>query len=579
MKGNQYSKTLPWIAVSVIIIAVIIMIILFYSTGTPAGVSDTGISENTDRISVIGIPDALEGSTNPGDTGRNIAPQAQVIQSSPTQSGRGVENVLPEHPNATGLVFTGPLPYTFTLRLGYATNIHRIEILWENSTSIANEYRIDDVDYYGRFFKKIIAKKNMSGDRHIIYIPDNQSSSFLKFSFNNATSRNSPKITQIRIFADGPDEYQAIVMNSTDYNRIFLSKNDPENPLRIFRVPIRYPMVNLANRILAGESNLTDHQKIVKFLRAMNTFKDGIAPNPSPETIFAERIGACGSMSNVLLSLAATQNISGRMINMMNYPQNKGHSVSEYYINGKWQLYDSFYGGYYTNTPDDTMSPYVLSFQELRSGGGRDKNVIFSTVTPILFKNNYRNRSSFLGYSVYENANPAGPIGPEYPFVFPLKMDLKNESSILIGPDSSLYRQGSRYIGAATMNIHQIWTITSLVPGQEYRFIITPNYIWEDTPSDVFSASAHILDGGSIQKSSSAEHTFFSHELEPWEIGFIAENRTVQIRITHPYGGNNFHYLAIKKYEIVPGNNTLKSLSWQNTLLNGISGTFQTGRL
>jgi hypothetical protein len=552
MPGNRYPKIITWVTASVIFVTIIILVFLFYSVGTPAGQSHARISIAYDHPSTVISPELLTGSTPFGNTVRNIAPQAQAIQSSPTQSGQGVENVLPDHPDSTGLVFTGTPPYNFTLSLGYATAIHRIEIFWETNTSIADEYQVDDVDSVGRVFKRIAYKKNMSGDYHNFSVPDNQSSSFLKFSFRNTTSQTSPKITQVRIFADGPDQYQTIVMDSSSYNKLFLSQNDPENPLRIFRLPIRYSMVDLADRILAGESNLTDHQKIVKFMQLTYDYKIGTPRKNMPETIVREKIGSCGEFTNVLIALAATQKIPSRMIGLYNYPPNDGHVVTEFYYEGSWHVYDPTYGSYFVSTVTDPNSNKVLSFDEVKHATNGTTDLNHVVLNEKRYNQQYPRSADFSDLPIYQKADPSGKIGPETPLLWPLSLDLKEKPLLEVLPGTNPRNQGSGLIGAADTNNNHLWTLTSLIPGQDYRFIITPLYMGGDLPSDVFNASAQILHGGSIQKSSSGEHTFVSSRLEPWEIEFIAKNSTVQIQISHPYQDDFFHYIKIKKYELVP---------------------------
>lgn len=330
---------------------------------------------------------------------------------------------------------------------------------------------------------------------------------------------------------------------------IYLSAENPKNPLSVFRLPITKEVVRMAEEILHGEEGLTSHQKIVRFMNYMNDFKVGIGSDAKPETTLRERIGACGTFTNVLLALAATQGIQGRYINLMNYPLNYGHTVAEFWIDGNWRVYDPTYAAYYTDTPGDVRNPNVLSFEELRAGKGRDPKVVK------VIGNNHRLEEGkpfsygFLGPEIYEEANPAGSIGPDKPFIFPLTLDFK-EKSTLEKEEFGTNNQGANYIGSAGINNNQEWILTSLTPGKKYVFVVVPDGLCGEMlgVEPDFRSFAGILSGGEIIEGDTVSFPTKNIKLDPWEVRFVANNDTVRLLIQHPYRGPKFHYMIISKY-------------------------------
>lgn len=345
---------------------------------------------------------------------------------------------------------------------------------------------------------------------------------------------------------------KVLANGSEQQGEFFLKKDDPKNPLSIFRVPITNEIVKIAEQILEGHQNLSDHQKVIMFMNFMKDFDVGIGSNAYPETTIKERLGACGTFTNVLLALSATQGIEGRYVNLMNFPKGYGHTVAELKVNGKWSIYDPTYGVYYTDTPDNKVNPNVLSFWELRNGKGRDKNVVR------IFMNNRRFEeqnqwatSAFIGPEIYEKANPAGPIGPDKVFKYPLFLDTRSKS-VLTKKDLGIENQGSNYIGAASVNNIQEWTLTSLVPGNQYQFIIVPDWIGGELlgEEDNFRATARIVSGGEVTSGDSLTLSINQKPYQPWIIKFKAKKDKVNLLIEHPYRGPKFHYLNIKGYEL-----------------------------
>ncbi|NPV90657.1 MAG: transglutaminase domain-containing protein [Firmicutes bacterium] len=338
----------------------------------------------------------------------------------------------------------------------------------------------------------------------------------------------------------------------SDLEQIYLSADDPNNPLSVFRVPITQEIVYAADEILQGKKDLAPHQKILLFMDFMKDFEVGKASDSKPETTIKERIGACGTFTNLLLALAKTQGIEGRVINLANFPQNTGHAVAELCINGKWSVYDPTYAAYFTNTPNDERTPNVLSFKELRDGKGYEPEVVrvvgnqqrFEKGNPLYFD---------VGPEIYMKASPAGPIGPEKPFIYPLSLDLKTKPRIS-QEDINNKNQGSDYIGAAGINNFQEWSLSSLIPGKKYKLVVIPDWIGGEMINETqyFQATAKILSGGYILDGVAVSWPTGKKQLDPWSINFVAQTDKVQILIEHPYRGPKFHYIMIKGYQLDP---------------------------
>lgn len=342
----------------------------------------------------------------------------------------------------------------------------------------------------------------------------------------------------------------SIANNNVNNNEnFFLRGDDPNNPLRPFKQPITNEIVNVANSILADKGNLSPHQKVVAFMDFIADFEVGIASNSSPEATVNERIGACGTFTNLLLALAATQGINGRIISLGNYPTDDGHAVAELWINGKWSVYDPTYASYYTDTLYNSTNPNVLSFEELRKGEGKRKDVALILNGKQRFNQSPLLAKDYVGTDIYEKANPAGPIGPENPFIYPLWLDV-NQKVEIRNNDFGPKNQGAQYIGAAGINNYHNWRLTSLIPGKEYELEIVPDWIGGDFLNNEtdFQLTAEMKAGGRLL--GQANKTFFSKELNPWTIRFKADDSVVNILIKHPYFGPELKYIFLKEIRI-----------------------------
>lgn len=396
----------------------------------------------------------------------------------------------------------------------------------------------------GKTFKIVAQARNRKGKNHVIDIPEGAPSTYLKVTVSKTCGQARLLLRQIKIYAPKPDP----VVESTGPDEILFSATDPGNPLHVFRLPITRTIARLSERLLQGQGDLTPHQKVVLFMDFMSDFKVGEASRADPETTVRERIGACGTFCNVLVALAKTQGIEGRIIHLGNFPEGNGHAVAELLIEGKWSVYDPTYAAYYTDTLDDQRSPNVLSFDELRKGRGDDPKVSVVVRNKERLERGKPTSYDFLGPDIYRLAQPAGQIGPENPLVFPLSLD------VLVTPrvDNSEFGgkyQGARYVGAADTCVFQEWSLGSLVPGEEYEFVIVPDWLGGEILGE-FRATAGVISGGKILEGAAASFWPGQEQQEPWRIRFRADSSVARILLSHPYRGPEFHYVNMREYRI-----------------------------
>ncbi len=333
--------------------------------------------------------------------------------------------------------------------------------------------------------------------------------------------------------------------------RVLLPADDPRNPLSIWRIPITEYWLELSDSILGPlKGKLTPHQKAVLFMLFMNDFKVGIPSNPKPETVVRERVGSCGNFSNVFCALMAVNDIPCRLVNLHNYPKDSGHTVTEVYYNGRWHLYDPTYSAYYTTTPNELFNPYVLSFKELREGGGFRKDVVRVVLNPKRLYMGAPRSLKFLGPEIYVKAEPAGPIGPDKPFYYPLKLDILNKS-VISEEDFGPKNQGASYLGAAGINNNWIFYLSGLKVGKEYNLIVEPAWLGGevDFRKAVFKAEAECLkDSCNLLDGELFKTT--KDNLSKWKIRFKAKTGTSIIKVQHPYRGPKFFYMKVKRISL-----------------------------
>lgn len=330
-----------------------------------------------------------------------------------------------------------------------------------------------------------------------------------------------------------------------------LSSHDRKNPLRIMRFPVGPKVFATAREILAGNTLLSDHQKIVRFMQFIAWFKYGVSQRGDPEAVIMSRVGTCGEFTNVLLALAATQGIPGRYVNLHNYPPGDGHTVAELFIGGKWRVYDPTYASYYTDTPEEDRTPNVLSFDELRSGKGKNPRVVLIIGNKKRLEETRPLSTSFLGPEIYEKSNPAGPILEDKAFVYPLVLDAKFQPKIDMkhfGPK----HQGASHIGAAGICRVQAWTFSSLQAGKLYEFRITPDLVYQERGDArrPFRLVATMLSGGEIIQGAAFTVIHPAQSIEPWKIRFKAVSEKAKMLIHHNLCGPDYAYLKAREFRL-----------------------------
>lgn len=356
----------------------------------------------------------------------------------------------------------------------------------------------------------------------------------------NGSEADDCVLSKIQFF--GERNYPEYLDTQTE---IIIPWDDEQNPLNPWRQSIQQSAYTLADEILGGNESLSPHQKIIKFIEYMRGFRVGSHPSDTICTV-KDRIGACGSYTNLLVALCATQEIPSRMITMANYPKNTGHVVAEVYIDGRWQVYDSTYGVYFTTTPEEAENPILLSFEELRSGRGSDPDV----TEIVLFEEKVTSDMArgFISPEIYVQANPAGVFGPDKPMIYPLYMNITEDAEIIKDEFTTAY-QGIKYVGAAGINNFQQWTISGLIPGQGYTFILSSYYMGGDLSDDTFKLKVS-AESADLESPSLVIFDRTDPETMVQEIHFIPQSDTIQLTLTHDYLGPEYHYIYLDRVAV-----------------------------
>lgn len=344
----------------------------------------------------------------------------------------------------------------------------------------------------------------------------------------------------------------------------FMGVEDLMNPLHPFRMPIPQALAEETSQRLALKPSLSPHQKIVYLMQTLHDFKVGTPSNSLPMTLLEEKVGSCGDFCNLLLAMLATQGIQGRVITMANFPKHFGHAVIECRVNGRWQVYDPTYAAYYSLSASETEhSPYVLSFDELRRGQGQNEDVQQIIGSPQRMERDPERAKAFLSTDIYERANPAGPIGMENPMIYPLTLDLHQPQPLERSQFGTIH-QGADYLGASCVCNLQQWTLTSLIPGEQYQFELVPEHLGGEpqTPQDVFTLNALLIKGGRLLTGQDHSWTLGTKNLAPWTIQFIAYHESVTLLLTHSYRGPHIWYVSVAHYALRPADS--KNLAIQH---------------
>lgn len=481
----------------------------------------------------------------------DVAPGAWVVNSSPTDPGNALSNALDGDPDNNYTSFTGPLPATFRIGFGREVRVVKIELVWDSDADYATDYTIRDVDFSGSVFQVVTDASSKTGMSQQITLASPVKSTYLGFSITGMTG-SKLILRQIKVYAEQPTAFEALMNSDASiYQKVLLDTNDVSNPLHTLRRPFIHKYALIADAMLAGSGTLTPHEKILKFISLTDNFKLGNASSTYPEDELKERIGVCGHFSPVASVFATSQGIPARIVGLYNYPKNNGHSIAQFYTNGRWQIYDTTYNAYYTTDPANMLNPLVLSLDELRAGGGTDPTVTSVVVNQARCNSQSASCIAFSGPAIYEQAAPAGPIGLDHPFFFPQHLDPVGYNTLTGADLWSPAHQGAAYLGLVQLNYNQDFSLTSLVPGFTYTLSMTPGGIdgEELTAASVFNAGALSLDrsctitGGDTYSATPGSYP-------AWNVTFVPLNSSCTIRLAHSYMGPNRFFLYISSYEL-----------------------------
>ena len=346
-----------------------------------------------------------------------------------------------------------------------------------------------------------------------------------------------------------PALYTQIVAQMTEDPDV-LDAHDPNNPVSIYLRPIKQSVYLLAEKLLNGHENLTAHEKIMVFMDYISEWNIGTDDGQTYLSL-QSCTGACGEYGNILAALAVSVGIPGRLITLGNYPANDGHAVCELYHDGGWHLYDPTYGAYYT-TADGQLTidkpQTVLSFEQLQQGMGDSPQVTCIVTAP--WRLTGAASYSFLGPAIYEKAWPKGVVGPDKPLIYPLTYVMGDTGKLNKDSFTAAY-QGISYLGAGDRNQHHDWTVTNLISGNTYSFVIQGSFVGGEIGGDFMAYAV----GTDANISAGKEHVFNNDNPDSlcWRIEFTAEAETVHLYLTHPYAGSLWHYISLESLELVEG--------------------------
>lgn len=463
-----------------------------------------------------------------------------VASASATYQGFGFENSIDGDLDNNYTAGIENQPGFVVLKLEKKSTLATIRLHWESRENRANYVVVSAVDPTTFAVQKTVETRSTQGSITRIELPNDFSVEAIRIDFGDFEGQQRILLRGIEA-VEAKDAERHIIINNNEPKDIYLEPTDPQNPLHIFRQPITRQIKDIADKMAVGVTS--DHQKILIYMRLIDSFRVGFASNDSPETTIRERIGSSGTFSNTLVALAATQGIKGRVVGFYNHPKNSGHAVAELFINNRWALYDPTYGTFYIKK--GATEGRALSYSEIRSAYNLQPSSIrrvTATYRPGLEK--------FTGRDIFLKGSPAGVIGLGKPMIFPLYLDYKLRPT-LQKSDFNNFNQGADFLGASSTNQNQLWTLNGLTEGSEYEFVITPH----EFGADQFDGNKHFdliaeLSGGVLSSKSAHRFDFSQGTPSPWKIRFLAHQSSVQFKIAHPYLGPGLRYISIQRYEI-----------------------------
>lgn len=467
-----------------------------------------------------------------------------IIDSSPTYEGFGFANALDADANNDYVASQeNVLESHVTLRLERPTSQGVLAIKWESTLNYPGHLRVLAVNAQGDEQIELASLDLEKGDDTNVQLGAQAEFQSLRLEFSRfkGQPRLLMRLIEFKAAAQDPLTWGKLSSSKAGGGKIenYLSAIDPRNPLSIFRVPVTQKVKTLSDELVTGISD--PHLQIMAFMKHIDSFKVGIASAGTPDATLEERIGACGSFTNTLLALAAAQGLEGRYVNLHNYPANNGHTVAEIRLNKKWALYDPTFGAFYTRVG----APDPLSYDEIKSG--YDEGLAIE----IHHDSRRDGLEAFTGRSIFTQASPAGVIGPDKPFYFPLQLSLYRQNTIedtQFGPSL----QGADYIGAAYINQQQVWTLEGLKAQGEYIFDVVAKNIGGDLTdgSRQFVLVAKITDKTGFEKKITHTFDFKNSQPQHWKIPLVATADTLKVELLHDYVGPDYRYLNMQSYSL-----------------------------
>lgn len=267
----------------------------------------------------------------------------------------------------------------------------------------------------------------------------------------------------------------------------------------------------------------------------------------TPEDVLEQRIGACGNNSVLMIAMANELGIEGRIINLWNIPSiGGGHSVVEFFYDGKWHLFDPTNGAYYTN--NGVITGDIASFEDIRKNPDIVANHKYLPVGQRLLSNlnkEFINTGFTQGpYSsplTYSKANPSGVASPDNPMFFPIVLDFKKQKSFHYGSidgDSSdmqkigSYPAGLSYLGAARFgnNNHQ-YMLSNATVGKNYIIEIRWNDFNNNNLAFFADSSGGIIKEGRTWPGNNKWQKLY----KIWKVKVTATKPNVILKLKHNY--------------------------------------------
>ncbi|MEZ5552621.1 MAG: transglutaminase domain-containing protein [Pseudomonadales bacterium] len=325
-------------------------------------------------------------------------------------------------------------------------------------------------------------------------------------------------------------------------DEVVFSAEDSENPLHIFRIPITRRMQHLADQLAQGTDSATHF--VDRCMAYIDGFSVGIASLSTPDATALERVGACGTFTNTLLALSRCRGIRGRYVGLYNFPPGDGHTLCELHIDNRWMLFDPTTHVYFIDGDREKARP--LSYHEVH------RYFLFNSPIKRIGGNHRSGIDLYSSGEIYQTADPQGIIGPGLPMIFPLSLDTR-AMPVLRKEGFGPKFQGSNFIGAASTNQQQLWTLSGLDIGGSYEFSIRPNWIGGDlAPDDREFRLDYSLEGGLAINTPASLLDFSKLPLENWTLRFSASQTEVRLLLTHPYRGPEFRYFHALEYRLRP---------------------------